>query len=160
MKLALEKWGDWRLPVPNIWLGTTAENQEQANIRIPKLLEIPAAIHWVSFEPLLGPIDIRQAAYQQAQDRQRTMNQTFAQAVRIDWAICGAESGPGARSMDLGWALGLKLQCVESGIPFFMKQICQGGKKIPYEQFPANLQVREMPRDDILCRCEPMPEVK
>lgn len=106
MKLALEKWGDWRLPVPNIWLGTTAENQEQANIRIPKLLEIRAAIHWVSLEPLLGPIEL---------------GANGAHGI-LDWVVVGGESGLRARPMHPDWARSLRDQCVSAGVPFFFKQ--------------------------------------
>jgi hypothetical protein len=139
-------------PLPNVLFGVTAENQEQADIRIPKLLEIPAAVRWVSFEPLLGTMKIdkylrcQDCGYTRADmglmmDHHLCKNPTPT----IDWAVVGAESGPHARAMDIGWALGLKLQCVQAGTPFFMKQICQGGKKIPFSQFPAELQVREMP---------------
>lgn len=88
---------------PNVWLGTTVENQVEAERRIPVLLEIPARIHFLSCEPLLGPVDIPLLS-------------------RIDWIICGGESGANARPMNPNWARSLRDQCVDKQIPFFFKQ--------------------------------------
>lgn len=90
----------------NVWLGVTAENQEQANKRIPILLQIPAAVRFVSVEPMLGPVDFS-----------RVLN-----ALRgVQWVICGGETGPGARIMDVMCARALCKQCADSGVPFFYK---------------------------------------
>jgi protein gp37 len=113
--------------IDNIWFGVTTENQESADKRIPTLLKIPAKVRFLSAEPLLGPLDIRKYK-------------------GIDWVICGAESGPHARPMDIKWAYELRDQCKEMGIAFFMKQICEKGRPIPYENFPEELKIREYPR--------------
>ncbi|MGY1945308.1 DUF5131 family protein [Nocardia asiatica] len=89
-------------PLPNVWLGVSAENQETADLRIPKLLDTPAAVRFISAEPLLGPIDLNDAP--------------------VDWVIVGGESGPGARPMHPGWARSLRDQCEQLGIAFFFKQ--------------------------------------
>lgn len=93
-------------PLPNVWLGTSVENQRWADIRIPKLLGTPAAVRFLSCEPLLGRIDLH------------------LDIIRGDlaWVIVGGESGVGARPMDASWARSLRDQCVGSGVPFFFKQ--------------------------------------
>lgn len=92
----------------NVWLGVTAENQEQAEKRIPILLQIPAAVHFISCEPLLGPIDLTQLPL-------------FANNP-LRWVIVGGESGPNARPMHPDWARSLRDQCQAAGVPFFFKQ--------------------------------------
>ena len=108
-------------PLPNVWLGVTAENQQAADERIPWLLKTPAAKRFVSVEPMLGQVDL---------DTVNGALSTWWQngaidcvdAGHLDWVICGGESGPGARSMDPDWARGLRDQCVSAGVPFFFKQ--------------------------------------
>lgn len=96
------KLGQW--PLPNFWFGIPAEDQPTADERIPDLLATPAAKRIVSVEPMLGPVDLSP-----------WIN-------RLDWVICGGESGPGARPMHPDWARSLRDQCVGAGVPFFMKQ--------------------------------------
>ena len=121
---------DW--PLENVWLGVTAENQEMADKRIPILLSTPAALHFVSVEPMIGPIDLDTL-------RMFPTNECFQRPPKIDWVICGGESGPDARTMYGGWALDLKHQCAAAGVPFFFKQM-SGGQPIPdylqMQQFP------------------------
>jgi protein gp37 len=93
-------------PLPNVWLGTSVENQRWADIRIPKLLRTPAAVRFLSCEPLLGPIDLHLDIV----------------PGELGWVIVGGESGVGARPMDASWARSLRDQCVGSGVPFFFKQ--------------------------------------
>jgi protein gp37 len=101
------------LPLPNVWLGVSVEDQKWANVRIPKLLETPAAVRFLSCEPLLGPVDLsRGPAFCLLPSRRPA----------IDWLIVGGESGPGARPMHPEWARSLRDQCVEAGVPFFFKQ--------------------------------------
>ena len=95
---------DWFKQSPNIWLGVTAENQEMAELRIPLMLQVPAARHFVSAEPLLGPLDL-------------SKHMGF-----IDWVIVGGESGPNFRPMKEEWALDIRDQCIAEGVPFFFKQ--------------------------------------
>jgi len=123
-------------PLQNIWLGVTAENQEQANKRIPILLQIPAVVRFVSVEPMLGPVDLSEWMNECDSERCGLEDDPFAafllneaiangmgDAIRpIDWVICGGESGPGARPMYPDWARGLRDQCVSAGVPFFFKQ--------------------------------------
>jgi protein gp37 len=97
-------------PLPNVWLGVTAEDQHRADDRIPVLLSIPAAVHFVSVEPMLGPIDLSHP---------------------IDWVIAGGESGPGARPMHTDWVRSLRDQCVKSDTPFFLKG---WGELLPHGQ--------------------------
>lgn len=90
----------------NVWLGTTVENQEWADKRIPHLLQIPAAVHFISAEPLLGAIDLERYLY----------------SFRLGWAIVGGESGAGFRPMNLDHARSLRDQCKAAGVSFFYKQ--------------------------------------
>jgi protein gp37 len=100
-------------PMPNVWLGVSVEDQATAEERIPWLLETPAAVRFVSCEPLLGPIDL---------------NVEYGQGVGdllidyLNWVIVGGESGPKARPMHPDWARSIRDQCVAAGVPFFFKQ--------------------------------------
>lgn len=120
-----------RLP-PNVWLGVTTENQARADERIPILLDIPAAVRFVSVEPMLGPVDLDwgwfpdidyrptyeyyRAAFPGMDDKPIVVNPG------INWVICGAESGPKRRPFDVVWAEALYQQCKNAGVPFFGKQ--------------------------------------
>jgi protein gp37 len=101
---------------PNVWLGVTAENQEEADKRIPILLRTPAAKRFVSCEPLLSPINFFVPGHR--------ITGIGAMALRlgIDWVIVGGESGPGARPMRPEWVRDVRKQCVVAGVPFFFKQ--------------------------------------
>jgi protein gp37 len=110
----------------NLWLGVTAENQEQTDKRIPVLSQTPAEIRFVSVEPMLGPVDLsRHLMY-------------------LDWVICGSESGPGRRPTEISWIRSLRDQCVSAGVSFFLKQMDVDGQlvKMPelegktWAQFP------------------------
>ncbi len=110
-------------PFKNVWLGVTAENQEQFEERVPVLQEVPAVIKFISVEPMLENIYLDDLS-------------------GIDWVICGGESGANARSMHPGWARDLKDQCEEEGIPFFMKQMSRGVAIPPYlqgKEFPDEI---------------------
>jgi protein gp37 len=114
-------------PLQNIWLGVTAENQEQADKRIPILLDTPAAVRFVSVEPMLGPVDLRVNGNDTLCRCSGCMdyakeNSDRWQAQRIDWVICGGESGPGARPCHPDWIRGVRDQCQGAGVPFFFKQ--------------------------------------
>jgi protein gp37 len=97
-------------PPRNVWFGVSAENQEEANERIPHLLETPAAVRFVSLEPLLGPIDLASSVAR------------GTWGTKLDWAIVGGESGNGARPMHPDWARALRDQCATAGVSFFFKQ--------------------------------------
>lgn len=114
-------------PLPNVWLGVSVEDQEMADERIPLLLQTPAAIHFVSYGPALGPVDFS-----------RTPNDEFAHGFinplrgfqsgddgtrrRLDWIVAEGESGPGARPAHPQWFRDVRDQCVEAGVSFFFKQ--------------------------------------
>ncbi|NCC51355.1 MAG: phage Gp37/Gp68 family protein, partial [Spartobacteria bacterium] len=103
--------------LPNVWIGVTAENQRQADARIPHLLRTPAAVRFVSCEPMIGEIDLNE---RECLIDKRRFKYTIGRY--LDWVICGGESGPGARPMNPEWARSLRDQCVSSGTPFFFKQ--------------------------------------
>lgn len=118
--------GPW--PLPNVWLGVSAENQAAADERIPDLLATPAAVRWVSAEPLLGPLDFSppgSLGYLRAV-RRGDLN-TYGDEILIDrpgldWIVAGCESGPGARPADVEWFRELRDQCATAGVAFFLKQ--------------------------------------
>lgn len=101
------------LPLPNVWLGVSVENQATADERIPHLLATPAAVRFLSCEPLLGPVN--PWAFECPGDPCLCHK-------RIDWVIVGGESGPHARPMHPEWVRSLRDQCVDSGVSFFFKQ--------------------------------------
>lgn len=107
-------------PLPNVWLGVSAENQETADERIPLLLQTPAAVRFVSAEPLLGPVSFRWAHWEPF-NRDRVINHLDGLR-RLDWVIAGGESGPGARPMHPEWARSIRDQCQAADVPFFFKQ--------------------------------------
>jgi len=151
-------WPDW------MWLGVTAENQKRANERIPILLQIPAAVRFVSIEPMLGPVDIDQGLRgypRQVSEREYVTREMALDAEEpslegellseerweqtcspIDWVIVGAETGPRKRPMKTEWALDVRDQCESAGVPFFFKKDSLGKHTLDgktYEQFPAPL---------------------
>lgn len=128
-RLRLPLAGRW--PLPNVWLGVSAEDQKTANARIPDLLATPAALRFVSLEPLLGPIDLTgliggapvslvNALKGTAQPQGHP--EIATRTAKLDWAIVGGESGPEARPMHPDWARDLRDQCAAAGVPFFFKQ--------------------------------------
>jgi protein gp37 len=101
---------------PNLWLGVSVENQAAADERIPILLDTPAALRWVSAEPLLGPIDLGRACWGE-------LNHHSAAIRALDWVVVGGESGPGARPCEAGWLLDAVRACASAGVPCFVKQL-------------------------------------
>ena len=163
-------------PPPNVWLGVSVEDQATADERIPILLDTPAAVRFVSYEPALGPVDFGNikagiamvdalAGFASWPDGQLSAPE------KIDWLIVGGESGPGARPFDLAWARDTIRQCREAGVACFVKQlgrdpfrrvVTQFGmsesslelrdrKGGSMEEWPADLRVREFPdaRDEV-----------
>lgn len=133
--------------LPNLWLGVSVENQQTADERIPILLQIPAAKRWVSVEPMLEFVDLERIYYEKSKTVQAYLRTLSKKAVvpfavidypGIDWAIVGCESGPQARPMKWDWAIDLRRQCKNAGVPFFFKQ--------PFDKTtPEELKVREIP---------------
>jgi protein gp37 len=121
-------------PLPSLWAGTSIES-DRYTFRARYLVETPAAVRFVSAEPLLGPLH-------------------SLELTGIDWLIVGGESGPGARRMDPGWAIELRDRCAEAGVAFFFKQ---AGAVLAAElgathrtganlaELPKELCVRQMP---------------
>jgi protein gp37 len=109
------------LPLPNLWLLTSAENQATLDERLPHLLRCPAAVRGLSLEPLLGEIDIGRSV---AIARHRELDVMLGRDARwgLDWVIAGGESGSQARPMHPDWARSLRDQCAIAGVPFFFKQ--------------------------------------
>ena len=104
-------------PLPNVWLGITVVNQAEADRDIPKLLQVPAAVRFLSMEPLLGPVLIDTLLCELPEDEDGA-----PYPGRLDWVIVGGESGPKARPMHPEWARGLRDQCAAAGVPFLFKQ--------------------------------------
>ena len=100
------EWLDGAMPRSNIWIGVSVENQVELEKRLPYLINTPAAVRFVSFEPLLGRVSLQQHDY----------------GSLIHWIIAGGESGPAARRMDPGWVWSLREQCRIAEVPFFFKQ--------------------------------------
>ncbi|MFA5650702.1 MAG: DUF5131 family protein, partial [Proteiniphilum sp.] len=100
----------------HIWLGVTAENQQRADERIPILLQIPAAVRFVSVEPMLSKVDLS-SWLPHCLDFSYTTDPG-----RLDWVIVGGETGSGARLMESDWARSLREQCTDSEVPFFFKK--------------------------------------
>jgi protein gp37 len=151
----LEAYLDW--PLPNVQLGVTAENQARANERIPILLQIPAAVRFVSVEPMLGAVNLERwmwpthwhhdSKYQTPEEaiaagayaEKKPQALVSADARFLNWVICGAETGPGARFMRHRWAEILRDQCRDANVPFFFKRDSDGSRTLDgqlWEQYP------------------------
>lgn len=146
-------------PIRNLWLGVSVEDQPSADERIPWLLRTPAALRWISLEPMLSDVSLNQIMVPEGlpPERERrdgpwtlTWNPLTGQRTtspyssyiypeKIDWVVLGGESGPGARPMDPDWARSVRDQCKVAGVPFYMKQM-SGRAPIP-----DDLMVKEMP---------------
>lgn len=132
----------WR-PLPNVWLGVSVEDQTRADERINDLLTTPAAVRFLSCEPLIGPIDLhhvkiydyvnengsRLAGWESALNGLRfdpyaadDTDPMMPGFPKIDWVIVGGESGPGARPIHPDWARSIRNQCAAAGVPFHFKQ--------------------------------------
>ncbi len=145
-----------RWPLPNVWLGVSAEDQGEADRRIPLLLDTRAAVRFVSAEPLLGPVGLRPGEWIPPTGGGPRVNLATpweTPGPSLDWVIVGGESGPGARRMTEGWARFLVEQCQDTGTAVFVKQLGSvlgrklgaGSKGGDWERWPADLMVREFP---------------
>lgn len=113
---------------PNLWLGTSVEDQERADERIPHLVRCPAVVRFLSCEPLLGPVELTRVTLDEATDSRfnaltgrHDWNGRYVGSV--DWVIVGGESGPHARPFNVDWARSIIAQCKAAGVSCFMKQI-------------------------------------
>jgi len=116
-----------RWPLPNVWMGVSAEDQPTADERCADLRETPAAVRWVSAEPLLGPIEFG------------------SDIAGLNWIVAGAESGPRARPCSLDWVRSIHDQCAAADVPFFFKQHVVNGKKISLPELDGR-QWAEFPK--------------
>jgi hypothetical protein len=128
-------------PLRNVWLGVSVEDQQRADLRIPALLDTPAAVRFLSCEPLLGPVDLARHLFPNAcpsgcgcrwpddGDRHECAcdgpccSDSWRPTPALDWVIVGGESGAGARPMGLDWAHDLVYQCRDAEVPVFVKQL-------------------------------------
>jgi protein gp37 len=126
----IDRWIDGN-PWHNVWIGTTVEDQQRADERIPHLLDIPAKVRFLSCEPLLGFTDIQQVGddnltiYWPLVGRAISDGMNEPAALKhggIHWVICGGESGPKARPMHPKWVRAIRDQCQAAGVPFLFKQ--------------------------------------
>lgn len=113
-------------PLPNVWLGVSVEDNATAYERIPLLLQTPAAVRFVSYEPALGPVILAPFLY--------------AGKFSIDWLIVGGESGPGARPCDVAWVRSAVMQCKAAEVAAFVKQF--GAKPFEMDPDPRNGRFR------------------
>jgi protein gp37 len=124
-----EKINGWAFHIPDIiWLGVSVENQATADERIPILLQTPAAVRWLSVEPMLEGIDLSKYID------------------KLDWIVVGCESGHNRRECKIEWIESIVDQCKEANVPVFVKQIQINGKVVKdINQFPEYLRIREYP---------------
>ncbi len=120
-------WRGW--PLDNVWLGVTAENQAMADERIPILLQIPAAKHFASLEPLLKPVDVR--PYLPRKWTLACHDYPTERTIGLDGIVAGGESGPGARPSHPDWFRKVRDDCAAAGVPFTFKQ---WGEFVPKSQ--------------------------
>lgn len=153
-------------PLRNAWMGVSVEDQRWADIRIPALLQTPAAVRWISAEPLLGPVSLHRylpthpsgAGNYPARFITDQYPAEFAQWKRdtgLSWVVAGGESGPGARPMHEEWARTLRDQCAAAGVPFHYKQRgvwtdADGGVR-PGDVFLSENGMRDDVDDDYIC---------
>lgn len=112
---------DMPWPIPHVWIGVSVEDQAAADERIPMLLDTPAAVRWISAEPLLGPVDLLATPAGDILCRCGGCLE-MTPDTRLDWVVVGGESGPKARPMHPDWARSLRDQCAAAGVPFLFKQ--------------------------------------
>lgn len=157
--------GQSEWPLPNVWLGVSVENQAMADYRIPILLRTPAALRFVSIEPLLEMIDIKPFLWQLNPPTCRQETRASLGNPALDWAIIGGESGPNARFCELEWIRLLVAQARAAELPVFVKQL--GARSVierrdethwseqrfkgdpaisSLDNFPDDLRIQEFPR--------------
>ena len=146
----------WLADNSHCWLGTSVENQQTADERIPHLLRVPARVRFLSMEPLLGPVNLDQyfgllpgntwaeCLCNEIDPADRPCitcesRHALGEMSGINWVIVGGESGPNKRPIDLAWARSIRDQCAAAGVQFFMKQVDK------VRQIPDDLMIRQFP---------------
>ena len=138
----------WRLSqypqtYDNVWLGVSVENQATANERIPLLLQTPATVRWISVEPMLEKIKIRNTNI-------IPLKFSWLKSTGIDWVVVGCESGHNRRECKLEWVEDIIEQCKQANVPAFVKQIqIKGIVEKNIENFPEHLQIRQYPLNNL-----------
>lgn len=151
---------NFRIPLPNVWLGVSVEDQKTADERIPLLLDTPAAIRWISAEPLLGKVSIENFLY-----NRYLHGGPYHEFNNLDWVVVGGESGPHSRPFDIAWARKIIQQCIAAKVPIFVKQLgakvvgrdCEHDRKgepCSYidkkggdpDEWPEDLRIRQFPK--------------
>lgn len=138
--------GQW--PLPNVWVGTSVEDQRSANERIPHLVKTPSAVRFLSCEPLLAPVNLCQARGAPASHDHGPSCKEWLEG--LHWVIVGGESGPRHRPMDLDWARDIRDQCLAARVPFFFKQVGgrtpkAGGRELDgrtWDEAPSEVETR------------------
>jgi protein gp37 len=162
----------WSWPLENVWLGVSAEDQARADERIPVLLDTPAAVRFISAEPLLSGLDLRGLIQRRCVAPSHpfpfSCRETSHDLRGIDWVIIGGESGPKARPFQIEWARSILAQCRAAQVPVFLKQLgarphyveqhveklrgalrpmkLRDRKGGDMSEWPEDLRVREMPQ--------------
>ncbi len=166
---------DREWPLPNVWLGVSVESQEQADKRIPVLLKTPAAVRFISAEPLLGPVNLTQLKTYSVGATLRQENALRGTGIefssdggggqwftkKLDLVIVGGESGHGARECEVSWIRRIVSDCQRAGTPVFVKQLgayardqdhfgaatknLRHKKGADMSEWPEDLRVRQMP---------------
>ncbi len=135
----------WAWPLPNIWIGTSVEDQQRAGERMPHLLRVPAPVRFVSYEPALGAVDFRSYLPQRCTTCEDWLRPTCLHRQSINWLIAGGESGPGARPAHPDWFRAARDACAAAGVPFLFKQ---WGAWQPVDQ--SNAPVRSGTREHVM----------
>lgn len=130
-------------PIPNLWLGTSVENQETADERLSKIFKIPAAVHVISVEPMLEKIDLDMMGRNYGRDFEHWSQ-------HVDWVICGDESGSNRRPVDLDAVRDLRDQCIQADVPFFLKQLHIDGERVEMPKLDGRIW-NEMPEGMVWC---------
>jgi protein gp37 len=159
----------WDWPLPNVWLGATVENQKAADDRIPLLLQTPAAIRFLSVEPLLEKVDLNLLHVEGITNldclrgHHGVSYPLQGRCNKINWVIIGGESGPGARECNIEWIKSALKQCKSADVPAFVKQLGSRPSNLPtyvslkdklrdrkganLSEWPEDLRVREFPAE-------------
>jgi protein gp37 len=149
-------WGPAPWPLPNVWIGISAENQAAADERIPLLLTLPAVVRFVSAEPLLGPLNLHPwlCEHGSVGRPEQKMGHYCTPTSGIDWLIVGGESGNGARPFDVAWAESIVRQCADARVACFVKQL----GAVPFDSRESDRGTDEPhpdgPGADLSCRLQ------
>lgn len=154
-------WVENNSPTANVWIGTSVEDQQRADERIPELLKIPAKVRFLSVEPLLDLVDLKLSEWAQDSADEKPMNKLTEAGCDISWVIVGGESGPNARPCNVEWVRSIVQQCADAAMSCFVKQLGsnptsstgwagplrmvkhkKGGDP---SEWPADLRVRQFP---------------